>query len=606
MPAPTSEVSTSIEGSSPRPARRGDAVIWRAFAAVALPLGIAYFFVGPNAETIIYQAFSVSALVSIVVGIRRYRPAPSHHWWLFAGGLAMWCLGDAYWDCYRWILQTDAPYPSPADLAFFLGYPFLIAGLLTLARGWGRPRLGDILDGLIIVVVAAILTGLFLLGPIFGAESSSPLAIVNALGIPIADVVLLAGLTQLILRGRVASFALRCITVALISTLAADPIYSYLSLKGTYSHGMPVDAGWLILYALWGIAALHPSMARMASLTEKKAEKLSLWRVAALLTALLAAPAVLIAETVLGTPTDAYELGGVAILTTLLVGMRVALLQRERNAVQTELAESERRYRELFQEAEDARAALHSQNERLREVDGLKDDLIALVSHELRTPLTSIVGYLELVQEDEDELKEEHRSHLEVVQRNAHRLLGLVSDLLFAAQVQAGRVTLEKDLVSIPELLDQAVAAALPAAADRQIDMTVRVRDDADVIGDKQRLAQVIDNLLSNALKFTPSGGSVGISVIAREDTVLIEVEDSGIGISAADQKKLFTRFFRTEAAMRKAIKGTGLGLSIVKAIVEGHGGEITVESAEGKGATFRIALPLAASVAFQPVEEAA
>jgi len=573
---------------------------------VALPLGIAYFFVGPNAETIIYQAFSVSALVSIVVGIRRYRPAPSHHWWLFAGGLAMWCLGDAYWDCYRWILQTDAPYPSPADLAFFLGYPFLIAGLLTLARGWGRPRLGDILDGLIIVVVAAILTGLFLLGPIFGAESSSPLAIVNALGIPIADVVLLAGLTQLVLRGRVASFALRCITVALISTLAADPIYSYLSLKGTYSLGMPVDAGWLILYALWGIAALHPSMARMASLTEKKAAKLSLWRVAALLTALLAAPAVLIAETVLGTPTDAYELGGVAILTTLLVGMRVALLQRERNAVQTELAESERRYRELFQEAEDAREALHTQNERLREVDGLKDDLIALVSHELRTPLTSIVGYLELVQEDEDELKEEHRSHLEVVQRNAHRLLGLVSDLLFAAQVQAGRVTLEKDLVSIPELLDQAVAAALPAAADRQIDMTVRVRDDADVIGDKQRLAQVIDNLLSNALKFTPSGGSVGISVIAREDTVLIEVEDSGIGISAADQKKLFTRFFRTEAAMRKAIKGTGLGLSIVKAIVEGHGGEITVESAEGKGATFRIALPLAASVAFQPVEEAA
>ena len=606
MPAPTSEVSTSIEGSSPRPARRGDAIIWRAFAAVALPVGIAYFFVGPDAETIIYQAFSVSALVSIVVGIRRYRPAPSHHWWLFAGGLAMWCLGDAYWDCYRWILQTDAPYPSPADLAFFLGYPFLIAGLLTLARGWGRPRLGDILDGLIIVVAAAILTGLFLLGPIFGAESSSPLATINALGIPVADVVLLAGLTQLVFRGRVPSFALRCITVALISTLVADPIYSYLSLKGTYTLGMPVDAGWLILYGLWGVAALHPSMARMASLPLRKADTLSLWRVGALLTALLAAPAVLIAEAALGTPIEAYDLGGVAIGTTLLVGMRVALLQRERNAVQAALSESERRYRELFQEAEDARAALHSQNERLREVDGLKDDLIALVSHELRTPLTSIVGYLELVQEDEDELKEEHRSHLEVVQRNAHRLLGLVSDLLFAAQVQAGRVTLEKDLVSIPELLDQAVAAALPAAADRQIDMTVRVRDDADVIGDKQRLAQVIDNLLSNALKFTPSGGSVGISVIAREDTVLIEVEDSGIGISAADQKKLFTRFFRTEAAMRKAIKGTGLGLSIVKAIVEGHGGEITVESAEGKGATFRIALPLAASVAFQPVEEAA
>ena len=116
----------------------------------------------------------------------------------------------------------------------------------------------------------------------------------------------------------------------------------------------------------------------------------------------------------------------------------------------------------------------------------------------------------------------------------------------------------------------------------------------------------MLDNFFLNVLKFTPSGGSVGISVTARDDTVLIEVEDSGIGISAADQKKLFTRFFRTEAAMRKAVKGTGLGLSIVKAIVEGHGGEITVESAEGQGATFRITLPIAASVASLPVEEAA
>jgi two-component system phosphate regulon sensor histidine kinase PhoR len=171
--------------------------------------------------------------------------------------------------------------------------------------------------------------------------------------------------------------------------------------------------------------------------------------------------------------------------------------------------------------------------------------------------------------------------------------------------VQAGRVTLEKDLVSIPELLDEAVAASLPTAASRQIAVAVHRHDAAEVIGDRQRLAQVIDNLLSNALKFTPAHGSVGVSVIAREDTVLIEVADSGLGISAADQKQLFTRFFRTQKAIRTAIQGTGLGLSIVKAIVEGHGGEITVESTEGKGATFRVVLPLAASVT-QPIEEAA
>jgi signal transduction histidine kinase len=595
-----------MEGSSARPGRRGDAIVWRTFAAGALALGSLYFVVGPEAETVIYQVFSVAALVATVVGIRRYRPARSHHWWLFAAGLAMWCLGDAYWDCYRWILKTQAPYPSIADIAYWCGYPLLIAGLLTLIRGWGRPRIGDLLDGLILVVAAAMMTELFLLEPILGTESSSPLATVLALGNPVADILLLAGLTQLVLGRRNANVALRCIIVAIVATLAADSVYSYLNLKGLYTTGMPIDAGWLVFYALWGIAALHPSMARMESLPARKSETLSLWRIAALLTALLVAPAVIITENALGQPLNAYNMAGAAILTTFLVGMRVVLLQRERKVVQAALAESERRYRELFQEAESARDALHTQNERLREVDGLKDDLIALVSHELRTPLTSIVGYLELVQEDEDELKEEHKSHLEVVQRSAHRLMGLVSDLLFAAEVQAGRVALEKDLVSIPELLDQAVTAALPAAAERQIAITVHARDQAEVIGDRQRLAQVIDNLLSNALKFTPANGSIGISVIAQDGTVAIEVQDSGIGISAADQKKLFTRFFRTEAAMRKAIKGTGLGLSIVKAIVEGHGGEITVQSAEGKGATFRVVLPLAAAIASQPVKEAA
>jgi signal transduction histidine kinase len=606
MPAHTSATGSSVEGSSARATRQADTILWRAFAAVALPLGVVYFFVGPEAQGIIYQAFSVAALVAIVVGIRRYRPTRPHHWWLFAAGLTMWCLGDAYWDCYLWILKAQAPYPSVADLAYWCGYPLFIAGLLTLVRGWGRPRIGDLLDGLILVVVAAMVTELFLLEPIIGAQSSSLLGTLLALGAPVADVLLLAGLTQLVFRGRAPNFALRCIIVAIIANLAADAVYSYLSLNGLYTNGMPIDAGWLIFYGLWGIAALHPSMARMESLPETRSETLSLRRVAALLTALLVAPAVITTENALGQPLNAYNLAGAAVLTTLLVGARVVLLQRERKAVQAALAESERRYRKLFEEAEGARNALHTQNERLREVDGLKDDLIALVSHELRTPLTSIVGYLELVQEDKDELKEEHRSHLEVVQRNAHRLLGLVSDLLFAAQVQAGRVTLEKGLVNIPELLDQAVAAALPAAADSHIEMTVRVRDEADVIGDKQRLAQVIDNLLSNAVKFTPPNGSIGISVIAQDETVVIEVEDSGIGISAADQEKLFTRFFRTEAAMRKAIKGTGLGLSIVKTIVEGHGGEITVESAEGNGATFRVVLPLAAAIASQPVKEAA
>jgi signal transduction histidine kinase len=573
---------------------------------VALAFGVLYFLVGATAQTVIYQGFSVSALVAIVVGIRRYRPARQRPWWLFGAGLALWCAGDAYWDCYRWILQAQAPYPSFADLAYWLAYPLLTAGVFTLARGSGRPKLGNLLAGLIVTVAAAILTQLILLEPILGADSASWLGTLTAVGAPVADILLLAGLAHLVFSRSLENFSLRCMAIAIVATLVADMVYGWLNLKGLYTTGMAVDAGWLLFYGMWGVAALHPSMARLDALPKDESAELSYGRIALLTAALVTAPIALIGEAALGKPIDAYSLGGVAIFTTLLVGLRVMLLQRDRRSVQKALVISERSHRVLFEEAETARADLASQNEKLRELDAVKDDLIALVAHELRTPLTSIVGYLELLQDDAADFKEQHRDHLEVVHRNAHRLLDLVADLLFTAQVRAGRVTLEKNVVSIGDLLDQALAASAPIAAERNIEMVVEGSTQAAVIGDEKRLAQVVDNLLSNALKFTKPGGSVTVTVKTLGDRVAIEIKDSGIGISAADQTKLFSRFFRTETAMQNAIQGTGLGLSIVKAIVEGHGGEITVDSIEGEGATFRVVLPLAASISSVPVKEAA
>ena len=603
MSASASAIPVSLPLRLPRP---GDGLIWRAFAGVGLAFGVLYFFVGPTAQTVIYQGFSVFALVSTVVGIRRYRPARQRPWWLFAAGLAMWCAGDAYWDCYRWILQIQAPYPSFADLAYWLGYPLLAAGMFALARGSGRPRLGNVLAGLIVTVSAAILSHLILLEPILGTPSTSRIGTLLAIGAPVADILLLAGLAHLVFSRSLANFSLRCVALAIVGTLVADLIYGWLSLKGLYTTGMPVDAGWLVFYGMWGVATLHPSMARLDALSKDQSAELSYGRIGLLTAALITAPLALIGEALLGKPIDAYLLGGVAIFTTLLVGLRVMLLQRDRKGVQEALVRSERSHRGLFEEAEKARAELASQNEKLRELDAVKDDLIALVSHELRTPLTSIVGYLELLQDDSADFTEEHRDHLEVVHRNAHRLLDLVADLLFTAQVRAGRVTLEKDVVSIGDLLDQALAASAPVAAGRNIEMVVNESTQAAVIGDEKRLAQVVDNLLSNALKFTQPGGSVTVDVNTLGDQVAIEIKDSGIGISAEDQTKLFSRFFRTESAMQNAIQGTGLGLSIVKAIVEGHGGTITVDSAEGKGATFRVVLPLAVSVSSEPIKEAA
>jgi signal transduction histidine kinase len=581
-------------------------LLWQGYAATGLVLGVVYFLLrnGSFEQTIIYQLFGLAAPIAILVGVRRYRPALYHHWLLFAGGLTFWIVGDGYWDAYSWFLGRQAPYPSFADVAYLLAYPLLIGGVLVLFRGWGRPRIGDLLDGAIIAAAAAMILAPVLLKPLF-AMGSSAFETVIVIGFPVGDFLMAMALVQLLFRGRVPNFSLRCVMVGMVALLIADAVYSFLNVHGGYTSGMAVDAGWLVNYGLWGVAALHPSMAAMRSVTARKARGLSVWRIGLLVAALLAAPVVLMVEAETGDPVGVVDLS-VIIILTLLVGARFVLLQRERNQAQAALAVSEQEYRELFKEADRARAALASQNDQLREVDTLKDDLISLVSHELRTPLTSIVGYLDLLVEDEGSLTEEQHKFLEVVGRNAKRLLSLVSDLLFVAQSEAGRMTLEHEPLSLRELVENAVSAAAPTAQSQSIDLTFTCRDDGDVVGDDQRLAQVIDNLLSNALKFTPPGGSVNVTVTTDRDTVLVEVADSGLGIPADEQERLFTRFFRTDAAVKRAIQGTGLGLSIVKAIVEGHGGTITVESAEGEGATFRVALPAAAAVTTKPLEAVA
>jgi PAS domain S-box-containing protein len=237
-----------------------------------------------------------------------------------------------------------------------------------------------------------------------------------------------------------------------------------------------------------------------------------------------------------------------------------------------------------------------SRNEELRKLDRMKGEFIALVSHELRTPLTSIRGYLELLLEDAElgELSQMQRDFLGVVDRNSERLMRLVEDLLLTAQAEAGSLQLAVTEVDLGELAAESVRGCAPAASARSIEL-VAVADGAPtVLGDPTRLGQALDNLVSNALKFTPAGGRVEVRAFAHGEGARIEVADSGVGIPADEQAHLFGRFYRTERAHRNAVAGAGLGLSITKALVEAHGGRISFDSTEGRGTTFRVDLPLA------------
>jgi signal transduction histidine kinase len=230
-----------------------------------------------------------------------------------------------------------------------------------------------------------------------------------------------------------------------------------------------------------------------------------------------------------------------------------------------------------------------------RELDRLKDEFVATVSHELRTPLTSMMGFLEMLREGEaGALLPEQERFLSIVYRSSERLQRLVGDLLFIARLDASGIQLKlDDAVRLEELVAEAVEAASGDARSHEVQLQFEPNGVVAVRGDRERLGQLVSNLISNAVKFTPAGGNVTARVFAEQGNGVVEIEDTGIGIPKAEQDRLFQRFFRASTATDQAIPGTGLGLAITKAIAEAHDGRISCRSTPGEGTTFRLELPL-------------
>ena len=248
------------------------------------------------------------------------------------------------------------------------------------------------------------------------------------------------------------------------------------------------------------------------------------------------------------------------------------------------------------------RVQLAAQNDQLRQLDRLKDDFVSTVSHELRTPLTSIVAYIEpLIDEETGPLNEEQKQFLTVVDRNVGRLRTLVNDLLFVAQVEAGRLSLELEDVALDDVAEEAVEAAALRADEKGVALTLSAEAVPPLRGDRRRLAQLTDNLVSNAVKFTERGGEVHVRVRREGRQAVLEVADDGIGIPEEEQEQLFQRFFRSSTAVAGSIQGTGLGLAISRSIVDAHGGRISLKSREGEGTTVRVELPVHAAATVNP-----
>jgi len=281
-------------------------------------------------------------------------------------------------------------------------------------------------------------------------------------------------------------------------------------------------------------------------------------------------------------PANSGRASAILMVAVIAVAATIRLLRSETSQATSKLHE----------EAE----LLAQQNEGLRQLDRMKDEFIAIISHELRTPLSSITGYLELVLDDAHLLTPDHRQFLTVISRNVDRLTLLANDLLLLAAAENGTLALAKSDFELSALLEEVANAARPHAAEQQIVLRLEVDvEGAELHADRPRLAQLFDNLISNAIKFTPAGGSVTLRALRVGDHVVVEVEDSGIGVDADELPRLFDRFYRARTATDRNVGGTGLGLAIAKTIADAHDATLDVTSELGGGTTFRLQLPPAA-----------
>lgn len=243
--------------------------------------------------------------------------------------------------------------------------------------------------------------------------------------------------------------------------------------------------------------------------------------------------------------------------------------------------------------------------ERTRQLESIlaeRTAFLSSMSHELRTPLHSISGFLELLLEDpaSEGLNDRQRRFLRNIESSAHHLIRVVNDVLDLSRISAGRLRLSAEAFDLREVAEAVVDESRPIALDHQVSLTLNGEDHPILFADRERLHQILMNLVSNAIKFTPSGGEVKVSLGSSRESVFAAVDDTGIGIAPADLSRIFEEFEQVHhPTFRPKLRGSGLGLAITRKLVELQGGGIDVESKPGEGSKFRVTFP-----AYRPGEE--
>jgi signal transduction histidine kinase len=241
----------------------------------------------------------------------------------------------------------------------------------------------------------------------------------------------------------------------------------------------------------------------------------------------------------------------------------------------------------------------------LRENERYKDEFLSVISHELRTPINFIMGFSEILEDEvAGPLNAQQHEYLRKVLDGSERILMLVNDLIDVATMTAGKFEIHSAPTCYDDVVNEVISNLKPLAKQKSLSLQADLHAPHDVTIDGPRIAQALNNLVTNAIKFTPAGGAVTVSVHMQDHSLVTEVRDTGIGFCEEDIPKLFTSFRQLDMSTTRSVGGTGLGLNIAKALVEAHGGKLSAMSpGRNKGSVFTFTLPFASSPAEQPAE---
>ncbi|MBL0385872.1 DUF4084 domain-containing protein [Tumebacillus sp. ITR2] len=529
------------------------------------------------------------ALVCLWITFRRLR-GPGRFFWLFVLlAVVSYLLADVVWLLYVAFGTTKVPFPSWTDPFYMLYYLFLLAAMCyRMYERKNSARMVRLLfDTLIVMTVATSLSWEFLIQPLLYQQGVSTFAVLVSVTYPMLDLGVLFGVVSLYFSSR-SSFtpwALFLMMSGLLLFVCGDSAYLYQQTLGTYLAGSWFDPLWSVGLLLLGLSGMYVTEEKTALSDDRP-----LPRDTVRLILPYAALIVLFAVMVLRVGhLDAIVVGSALAMTLVIVRQILTMVENDRL-----LRKLHHLNEELESKVQQRTHELSVKNAELTVALQVKDDFMAAISHELRTPMHGILGYVELIENEEDgPISDELRADLQVIRRSANRLLRLIEDILNFSKIENGKEQVKLEDVEIDELLHQIQEELKLFADEKKIAFVLHLPDPIGTVRtDSIKVEQVLINLVNNAIKFTDHG-HVMISARRRHGLLELMVEDTGIGIERGHYDYIFEPFTQVDGGTTRKYNGTGLGLAIVRKLVGLMHGAVTLESEPGKGSRFVVRIPI-------------